>query len=121
MSAPRLRRPYRPKYPVNTDPYARDPWADEFLQACAKLEVMKAFKEACHSRVWATARARGSRCCGQAEFDEAEAMVIAAGHPKPPADWFLWNRIFEADRPNPFNGSIPLMTHEEVQAALGVV
>ena len=47
-------------------------------------------------------------------------MVIASGHPKPPADWFLWNPIFAADRPNPFNGCVPLMTHEEVQAALGV-
>ena len=102
MSAPRLRRPYRPKYPVNMDPYAKDPWADEFLQACAKLEVMKAFKEACGTMVWATARSRGSRCCGTEEFAEAEEMVIASGHPKPPADWFLWNPIFDTDRPNPF-------------------
>ena len=102
MPTPRLRRPWRHKYSGVTDSDANDPWADEFLQACAKLEVMKAFKEACGKMVWATGRARGSRFCETEEFDEAEEMAIASGNPKPPADWFLRNPIFYTDRPDPF-------------------
>jgi hypothetical protein len=104
MPAGREPRPRRPRYRREDDPYADSPWDDEFLQACARMEVMKAFKKACGKMVWATARARGSHSCGPEEFAEAEAMVIASGHPKPPDDWFLWNPIFDTDpdRPNPF-------------------
>ncbi|QTC91677.1 hypothetical protein [Brevundimonas goettingensis] len=102
MPADRKGRPRRVRYNPADDPYFDCPWDDEFLQACARFEVMKAFKNACHKMVWATARARGVHMCGEAEFAEAEAMVIASGHPKPPADWFLWNPIFDTDRPNPF-------------------
>jgi hypothetical protein len=103
LPAIRKPRPHRHKHPP-VDPCADRPWDDEFLQACARMEVMKAFKMACHKMVWDTARARGVRMCGDAEFAEAEAMVIASGHPKPPADWFLWNPVFDTapDRPNPF-------------------
>ena len=51
------------------------------------------WRQAVHVQAWRTAWANGTRWCGTPEFDQAEADVIASGHPRPPEAWL--------DRPRP--------------------
>ena len=67
----------------------------ELIDAVARMLAVLDFKDACHERAWAKARADGSRRCGEAEFDAAEAEVIASGHARPPESWFAPDPILD--------------------------